>query len=132
MQKLILFNMLKTMIHLKSSDGKIVYITVEGAQKSELLKSWNVSAGSKVDLGYTSDVLETVAAFCMKTDRTDAWDWQFGKCLSENKELLFDVLLAANYLNIKPLIHVCSRQIAEMVKRKTPEQIGEIFRIPQK
>jgi S-phase kinase-associated protein 1 len=42
---------------------------------------------------------------------------------------LFDLLLAANFLDIKGLLGVASDKVADMIKSKTPEQVRTIFGI---
>lgn len=42
---------------------------------------------------------------------------------STNNETLFNLTLAANYLDIKPLLDLCCARIASFIKGKTPEEI---------
>ena len=42
---------------------------------------------------------------------------------------LFDLILAANYLNISSLLDITCQAVAEQIKGKTPEQIRERFNI---
>ncbi|KAJ9077268.1 hypothetical protein DSO57_1018341 [Entomophthora muscae] len=56
----------------------------------------------------------------------DPWDYQFAKL---EKEPLFELILAANYLDIKPLITVCCKMVANMIRGKTVEQVREEFNI---
>ena len=42
---------------------------------------------------------------------------------------LFQLILAANYLDIKGLLHVTCGKVADMMKGKTPEQIRKTFNI---
>ncbi|KAJ3209664.1 hypothetical protein HDU83_009722 [Entophlyctis luteolus] len=60
-------------------------------------------------------------------DDIDEWDAAFIKV--ENNELLFDIILAANYLDIKPLLDLGCKAVANMLKGKKAEEIREMFNI---
>ncbi|CAO4368500.1 unnamed protein product [Caenorhabditis nigoni] len=57
------------------------------------------------------------------------WDKKFLEEIDE-KDKLFDLVLAVNYLEIKELLTYCCKQVAMMVKGKSPEEIREIWMIP--
>jgi S-phase kinase-associated protein 1 len=46
-----------------------------------------------------------------------------------DNEQLFELILAANYLNIKRLLDITCQAVAEQIKGKTPEQIRQQFNI---
>ncbi|KAK9898319.1 E3 ubiquitin ligase SCF complex, Skp subunit [Cystobasidium minutum MCA 4210] len=54
------------------------------------------------------------------------WDARF---YAVEHEVLFDTLLAANYLDIKLLLDVGCKTVANMMKGKTAEEIREMFGI---
>ena len=56
-----------------------------------------------------------------------SWDYEFIKKLDQ--EALFEVLLAANYLDIGELLDLSCAQVASMIKGKTPEEIRKTFKI---
>ena len=49
--------------------------------------------------------------------------------LQVDQQTLFALILAANYLDIKGLLHVTCGKVAEMMKGKKPEEIRKIFNI---
>ena len=46
-------------------------------------------------------------------------------------EELFPLILAANYLDCKPLLDLTCAKVATMIKGKTPEEIRRTFNIQQ-
>lgn len=59
---------------------------------------------------------------------TDIGDWD-SKFINVDQEMLFEIILAANYLDIKPLLDVGCKTVANMIKGKTPEEIRKLFNI---
>jgi S-phase kinase-associated protein 1 len=55
-----------------------------------------------------------------------AWDAAF---IDVEQSLLFELILAANYLDIRPLLDLGSAKVASMIKGKTPEEIRKQFNI---
>jgi S-phase kinase-associated protein 1 len=68
---------------------------------------------------------EVVFSLLTKDDITE-WDGTFIKVENED---LFEIILAANYLDIKPLLDLGCKTVANMIRGKTPEQIREMFNI---
>ncbi|KAH8742893.1 Skp1 family, dimerization domain-containing protein [Diaporthe sp. PMI_573] len=46
-----------------------------------------------------------------------------------DQEMLFEILLAANYMDIKALLDLGCKTVANMIKGKTPEEIRRTFNI---
>lgn len=61
-----------------------------------------------------------------KSAPVDAWDREF---LKVDQEMLYEIILAANYLNIKPLLDAGCKVVAEMIRGRTPEEIRRTFNI---
>ncbi|KXZ48119.1 hypothetical protein GPECTOR_30g215 [Gonium pectorale] len=59
-------------------------------------------------------------------DDVKRWDEEFVKV---DQATLFDLILAANYLNIKGLLDLTCQTVAQMIKGKTPEEIRKTFNI---
>lgn len=92
----------------------------------------------------TSNVLKKVIEYCeyhkddpippaeedsngtKNTADISEWDAKF---FQVDQELLFEILLAANYLDIRSLLDVGSKTVANMIRGKTPEEIRKTFNI---
>ena len=59
-------------------------------------------------------------------DEQTVWDKDYIKV---DDETLFNLILAANYLDIKPLLDLTCKAVADEIKGKTPEQIRTRFNI---
>jgi S-phase kinase-associated protein 1 len=60
------------------------------------------------------------------SEATKKWNAEF---LEIEQSALFDLILAANYLNIAELLDVTCDKVADMMKNKTPEEIRKTFNI---
>lgn len=96
---------------------------VEDTGDNELVPLPNVSA----------DILSKVVEYCefhvdeTKTEREQkTWDTEF---MGVDQRILFDIILAANYLHIKPLLELSCQTVADMIKNKSPEEIRRVFNI---
>lgn len=61
-----------------------------------------------------------------KSTEIDEWDQGF---FEVDQEILFDIILAANYLDIKPLLDIGCKVVANMIKGKSAEEIRKTFNI---
>jgi len=61
-----------------------------------------------------------------KSDDILPWDKDFCEV---DQNTLFELVLAANYLNIKPLLDLTCKTIANMLRGKSPEEIRKLFNI---
>ncbi|CAK9312750.1 SKP1-like protein 1B [Cucurbita pepo subsp. pepo] len=130
-------------ITLKSSDGEIFEVDEAVALESQTIKHMieDDCADSGIPLpNVNSKILSKVIEYCKKhvespkpEDRTGSvdddlktWDSEFVKV---DQATLFDLILAANYLNIKSLLDLTCQTVADMIKGKTPEEIRKTFNI---
>jgi S-phase kinase-associated protein 1 len=60
------------------------------------------------------------------TDDISGWDMEF---LRVDQGTLFEIILVANYLDIKGLLDVSCKTVANMIKGKQPEEIRKTFNI---
>ncbi|XP_047074840.1 SKP1-like protein 1 [Lolium rigidum] len=141
---------LKKMITLKSSDGDEFKLEEAVAMESQTIRHMieDDCADNKIPLpNVNSKILSKVIEYCNKhvqvakpmadgaADGASAlspvedlknWDAEF---VMVDQDTLFDLSLAANYLNIKGLLDLTYQTIADMIKGKTPEEIRRTFNI---
>lgn len=60
------------------------------------------------------------------TEDIDEWDTEFVKV---DQGTLFELILAANYMEIRPLLDLTCKTVANMIKGKNPEEIRKTFNI---
>ena len=55
-------------------------------------------------------------------------EW-YANFVQVEQEILFELILAANYMHIQPLLDLTCATVASMIKGKTPEEIRRTFNI---
>jgi len=80
----------------------------------------------KKDPEVPASALDDVDDSRKKTTEISDWDQKF---IQVDQEMLFEIILAANYLDIKPLLDVGCKTVANMIKGKQPEEIRKLFNI---
>ncbi|KAK7252986.1 hypothetical protein RIF29_37332 [Crotalaria pallida] len=128
-------------ITLKSSDGEAFEVDEAVAVESQTIKHMieDDCADNGIPLpNVTSKILAKVIEYCKKhvdaaasedkpnDEELKGWDADFVKV---DQATLFDLILAANYLNIKSLLDLTCQTVADMIKGKTPEEIRKTFNI---
>jgi len=136
------------MVTLTSSDNEAFTVDKEVAERSVLIKNMLEDVGESdapIPLpNVTSKVLKKVIEWCehhrndpapaqddqddnrRRTTDIDEWDQKF---MEVDQEMLFEIILAANYLDIKPLLDVGCKTVANIIKGKSPEEIRKTFNI---
>jgi len=138
------------MIKLQSSDGEIFDVEVKVAQCSMTIKQMLEDLGMEENDDEVIPLPNVSAAILRKvihwanhhkddpppaeddenkekrTDDISSWDADF---LKVDQGTLFELILAANYLDIKGLLDVTCKTVANMIKGKTPEEIRKTFNI---
>ncbi|KAK5005869.1 hypothetical protein LTR28_007183 [Elasticomyces elasticus] len=59
---------------------------------------------------------------------TDIVEWD-QKFMRVDQEMLFEIIVAANYMNIKALLDIGCKTVANMIKGKSSEEIRQTFNI---
>lgn len=138
-------------IKLKSSDNDVFDVDVEVAKASNTIKTMIEDLGLKEDEkeevplpNVNSAILKKVIEWAdhhkddpapsaedeetrdRRTDDIPDWDQKF---LTVDQGTLFELIQAANYLDIKGLLDVTCKTVANMIKGKTPEEIRKTFNI---
>eukprot|EP01111_Echinosteliopsis_oligospora_P015058 TRINITY_DN582_c0_g1_i1.p1 TRINITY_DN582_c0_g1~~TRINITY_DN582_c0_g1_i1.p1 ORF type:complete len:162 (-),score=48.32 TRINITY_DN582_c0_g1_i1:57-542(-) len=133
-------------LKLESSDNKVFSIPPNVAQMSVTIKNMLDDIGDSeapIPLpNVTGYILEKVIEYLRyhhehpdpvveekdekRTDNIGQWDKEF---CNVDQPTLFELILAANYLDIKPLLDVTCKTVANMIKGKTPEEIRKTFNI---
>lgn len=135
------------MISLLSSDGIELQVEREVIERSVLIKNMLDDLGDSGEAIPISNVneavLKKVIEWCShhkndppsagddddsrrKTTDIDEWDQKF---MQVDQEMLFEIILAANYLDIRALLDVGCKTVANMIKGKSPEEIRKTFNI---
>ncbi|KAL2068239.1 hypothetical protein VTL71DRAFT_16337 [Oculimacula yallundae] len=137
-------------ITLISNDGVAIKVEKAVAEKSMLIKNMMEDLGDSAlstDVpipNVNESVLRKVIEWCIhhkgdpavasdddsdsrkKTTDIEEWDQKF---MQVDQEMLFEIILASNYLDIKPLLDVGCKTVANMIKGKSPEEIRKTFNI---
>ncbi|KAL1917151.1 uncharacterized protein VTP21DRAFT_4807 [Calcarisporiella thermophila] len=129
---------------LKSQEGTEFTIDRDIAEKSVLLRNMLEDIGESdaaIPLpNVSAPILEKVIEYNthhrhtiqqedesrLRSDDIDEWDSNF---CNVDQGTLFELILAANYLDIKPLLDLCCKTVANMIKGKTAEEIRKTFNI---
>jgi S-phase kinase-associated protein 1 len=134
-------------ITLVSSDGEKFQINEKAARRSQLIKGVidDFPDDPEVPLhNVKSNILEKIIKYLEYykdneprdierplpsnnfNECIDAWDFQF---IDLELDQIFEMILAANYMDIKPLMELASAKVASIIKGKSPEDIRKTFNI---
>lgn len=143
-----------TLVKLQPSDNAnatfevpVDVINLSGTIKNMMEDLGEENTGLAIPLNnITTKVLEKVIKFCAhyveknlhknkednkeltseEQNEIDTWNNEF--CSVDQPEL-FELILAANFLDIKPLLDATCKSVANMIKGKSPEEIRQTFNI---
>ncbi|GAA6018420.1 hypothetical protein JCM8202_001373 [Rhodotorula sphaerocarpa] len=135
-------------VKLSTSEGEEFEVEHDVAVRSVLIKNMLEDVGESDQAiplpNVSANVLKKVLEWCdhhrkdpeplaedqddtrRKTTEISDWDAKF---IQVDQEMLFEIILAANYLDIKPLLDVGCKTVANMIKGKQPEEIRKLFNI---
>jgi len=134
------------MVTLRSADKENYEVEVEVAFESNMIKHMIEEVGIEAPIplpNVNANILSKVIEYCRHHvaeskkpeeerekqsdgDEFSAWDNEFVKV---EMAMLFELILAANFLNIKSLLELTCQHVANMMKGKTPDEIRTTFNI---
>ncbi|KDD74923.1 Skp1 family protein, partial [Helicosporidium sp. ATCC 50920] len=131
-------------VTLLSSDGQSFEVSVPVANWSVTIQNTIEETGTDDPIplpNVSSKILAKVIEYCKYHDKVGRnasgqptvpdeevreWDHEF---TNVDQSDLFEIILAANYLNIKQLLDLTCLTVANMIKGKSPEEIRKHFHI---
>eukprot|EP00735_Rhodelphis_limneticus_P003622 TRINITY_DN15111_c0_g1::TRINITY_DN15111_c0_g1_i1::g.24933::m.24933 TRINITY_DN15111_c0_g1::TRINITY_DN15111_c0_g1_i1::g.24933 ORF type:complete len:154 (-),score=31.53,sp/Q9LNT9/ASK4_ARATH/58.39/1e-58,Skp1/PF01466.14/1.2e+03,Skp1/PF01466.14/3.3e-40,Skp1_POZ/PF03931.10/3.1e-22,Skp1_POZ/PF03931.10/5.1e+03,Myb_DNA-binding/PF00249.26/0.084,Myb_DNA-binding/PF00249.26/1.7e+02,Med15_fungi/PF05397.7/5.7,Med15_fungi/PF05397.7/4.2,Med15_fungi/PF05397.7/1.4e+03,BTB/PF00651.26/0.092,HHH_5/PF14520.1/1.1,HHH_5/ len=127
----------KEHVKLSSSDNEIFEVDRDIALMAHTIKDLldDTEEDQVIPLpNVSSKILAKVIEYCRyHNEMKDAseedvkqWDEEFVKV---DQGTLFYLILAANYLNIKSLLDLTCKTVADMIRGRTPEEIRQHFNI---
>ncbi|KAI4389990.1 hypothetical protein MLD38_002149 [Melastoma candidum] len=123
----------KKKVVLRSSDGVSFEVEEEAAILSQTIKDGMMDGWEEGGLPLptiNSKTLALVIDYCKKhahdSEGLEAWDADF---VNVDRDTLFDIILAANFLNIEDLMYLTCKKAADMIKGKPPAEILKFFNI---
>ena len=135
------------LVKLLCSDGDEVEVAVEIAEKSVLIKGLIDDSGIEEQIPLPNvkrPILEKVIQFCThlkdhqppeiekplrSTDMASVVDPWFAEFINLEQEVLFELIMASNYLDIKALLELACAKVASLIKNKSIEEIRKFFNI---
>lgn len=129
-------------IKIVSMDAETFEVDLGVAKKSVMLQNMIDDIDVSTDViplpNVSSKILAKIIEFCKY--HTDAsadpetytvnviktWQTEF---ITVDQQTLFDLMLAANYLDIKSLLDLTCQTVAGLIKGKSPEELRAIFNI---
>ncbi|ACO65881.1 predicted protein [Micromonas commoda] len=125
------------LVTLMSSEAEKFEVAQDVAFKSETIKNMIEDTGLEAPIplpNVSSKILQKVIDYCKhhsekkegEAEEDKNFDAEFVKV---DQATLFELILAANYLNIKSLLDLTCMTVANMIKGKTPEEIRKTFNI---
>jgi S-phase kinase-associated protein 1 len=128
-------------VSLRSADGQLFEVEEGVARQSVTLRNTLDEVGADETIpvpNVNAAVLRRVVEYCKfhaagadadeaaRAAGVKAFDADFVKV---EQDVLFDLILAANYLDIKSLLDLTCQTVADMANGKTPEEIRKVFNI---
>jgi S-phase kinase-associated protein 1 len=131
-----------------TQDGDQIEVDIEIAQKCVLIKNLMDDAGNDDEeiplTNVKTGIFNKVTEFCeyikdnpapeiekplRSSNLADVVPQWFAQFVEMEQEVLFELILAANYLDVKPLLELSCAKVASMIKGKSIPEIRKFFNI---
>ena len=134
-------------LNLTSSDGQKITIERKAAERSGIIKDMMQDFEGSTEIPISDvrgDILKKVVEYLSHyadseprelpkplpsaelRDVVDEWDVKF---IDINNDTVFDIINAANFMSIKPLLDLACAKIAVQMKGRTAQEIRDLFNI---
>jgi len=115
-------NLVKTSMENDDSAAEVPIPGVTGAILELVVQYMSHHKGTEPPL-----VEKPLRSKVMKDVCSDKWDADFIDRIGDNRQQLYDLILAANYMDIKSLLHLGCAKVASLIKGQPLEKIKEIL-----
>ncbi|CAI0550225.1 unnamed protein product [Linum tenue] len=134
----------RKLITLKSSDGESFEVDEAVAMQSLTIKHMHIEGHVDIDGAIplphvTSKILAKVIDYCQKEAEADAdagggdedvkRAWEMSDLAGVGEDTLWDLLLAANYLEVEGLLDLAYEAVEEMVKGRIDPEIRMVLNL---
>ena len=134
-------------VKLVTSEGELMEVDVEVASKSVLIKGMIDDSGVDEEIPLPNvkrNILEKIITFCThikdntppeiekplrSNNLNDVTTPYYADFVNLEQEILFELILAANYLDIKPLLELACAKVASLIKNRSIPEIRKFFNI---
>ena len=128
-------------------EGEIIEVDQEVAEKSVLIKGLIEDGGTEDEIPIAQvnhRIMEKVIVFMdhmrsvappeiekplSSTDLSQFVGQWHADYVNVEQEMLFEIVMAANYLDVKPLLELSCAKVASLIKGKTVQEIRQFFNI---
>ena len=135
------------MVKLMTSDGELVEVSQACAEASVLIKGIIDDSGIDDDIPLPQvkkAILDKIVVYCeyitknappeiekplRSNQLSDVVNEWYADYVNVEQELLFELILAANFLDIKSLLELCCAKVASVIKGMTIPEIRDYFHI---
>jgi len=114
--------LVKTTLEQESTATSVPILSVSSSTLTQVVEYMSHHKGTEPPI-----VSKPLRVKEMKLACSDPWDATFIDAIGETPQQLYDLILAANYMDVKSLLHLACCKVAHLVKGQPVEKIREIL-----